>query len=49
MLEAVHHISGLPIKYTEAPRFVFLNEGREKKMKAEEEEADEYEDLYKAL
>ena len=46
--EQVNEIVGLPIKYTNAPRFVFLNqEAKESGEKREEEQADEFADLYK--
>lgn len=38
---------GLPIKYTSAPKFIFLNEDAgEEGSKQEEEQEDEYVDLY---
>ena len=42
-------IKGLTIKYTGAPRFVFLNEKGTKSetVQAEEEQEDEFEDLFK--
>ena len=42
-------IKGLSIKYTGAPRFVFLNEkgSKSETIQAEEEQEDEYADLFK--
>ena len=41
-------MQGLPIKYTNAPRFVFLNEhAKESGEKKEQEQQDEFADLYK--
>ena len=43
-------VQGLPIKATNAPKFVFLNEhAKEGGAKPEEEREDEYADLYKAM
>jgi hypothetical protein len=40
----------LPIKYTNAPKFVFLNDQcKESGEKPEAENEDEFEDLYKAM
>ena len=41
-------IQGLPVKYTSAPRFVFLGENAmEEGTHQEEEQEDEFQDLYK--
>ena len=46
--EQQQEVQGLPIKYTNAPRFVFLNEqAKESGEKREEETVDEFADLYK--
>ncbi|CDW71296.1 UNKNOWN [Stylonychia lemnae] len=48
LTEAYSEIKGLPIKYTNAPRFVFLNENAgEEGEKQEEEQEDEFADLFK--
>eukprot|EP00347_Sterkiella_histriomuscorum_P016800 403351805 len=47
LAELYNAIKGLPIKYTNAPRFVFLNEeGGDEGEKKEEEQEDEFADLY---
>ena len=42
-------VKGLSIKYTGAPRFVFLNEkgSKSETIEAEEEQVDEFDDLFK--
>ena len=48
--EQQNAIQGLPIKYTNAPKFVFLNDhAKETGEKMEEEQEDEFADLYKAM
>ena len=43
-------VQGLPIKTTNAPKFVFLNEhAKGTTAKPEEKQEDEYADLYKAM
>jgi len=49
MVESLSQIQGLPIKYTDAPRFVFLTGGRAGEERGEAEQEDEFNDLYKAL
>ena len=45
--ETQQEVQGLPIKYTNAPRFVFLNEhAKESGEKQEEETQDEFADIY---
>lgn len=47
LTEAYAEIKGLPIKYTNAPKFIFLNENAtEEGEKIEEEQEDEFTDLY---
>lgn len=46
-MEAYSELKGLTIKYTNAPRFVFLNEHAvEEGEKQEEEQEDEFADLF---
>ena len=50
MKEQQNQIQGLPIKYSNAPKFVFLNDNaKESGEKMEEEQEDEFSDLYKAM
>ena len=48
--EQQNQIQGLPIKYTNAPKFVFLNDhAKESGEKMEQEQEAEFADLYKAM
>ncbi len=51
MIENQQQIQGLPIKYTNAPKFVSLQDQYSKnpKFQREEERVDEFADLYKAM
>jgi hypothetical protein len=50
LTEQQNEIQGLPIKYTNAPKFVFLNDQcKESGAKQEPEKEDEFADLYKAM
>ena len=50
LIEQQNEIQGLPIKYTNAPKFVFLNDQcKESGEKQEVEREDEFGDLYKAM
>jgi len=47
ILEAIANISGLGVKYTAAPKFVFLGEeGKEEGEKMEKEVEDEFTDVF---
>lgn len=50
LAETQNAIQGLPIKYTNAPKFVFLSDqAKESGSHQEEEQEDEFNDLYKAM
>ena len=50
ILESTNDIQGLPIKVTNAPKFVFLNQQpRRAGEKVEDEPEDEFADLYKQM
>ena len=50
LTEQQNPIQGLPIKYTNAPKFVFLNDQcKESGERQEDEQEDEFADLYKEL
>ena len=50
MLENQSEIQGLPIKYTNAPKFVFLNDqSKESGEQVQAETEDEFADLYQAM
>mmetsp|Transcript_7043 Transcript_7043/g.11854 ORF Transcript_7043/g.11854 Transcript_7043/m.11854 type:complete len:133 (-) Transcript_7043:26-424(-) len=50
LIEQQNEVQGLPIKHTNAPKFVFLNDQcKESGEQQAEEKEDEFADLYKAM
>ncbi len=48
LTEGYNEIKGLPIKYTKAPKFIFLGDNADEEgSKQQEEQEDEFADLYK--